>query len=654
MKTKLLSLCMLVLCFYGNSQQHPCSGVKTHRSFQKSGNLDPQQIALTRQYDVSYYKLDLNMNNQNTNVSGTVLMQATALAPIDTILYELFNSYTVSGIRLNGIPVTNYTHSGNVIMIIAPVTTGNVFSVETEYAGTAPTAATNPLGGSGLTNDRSPSWGNRVTWSLSEPFSAHEWFPCKQELRDKADSVDIWVTVPSSCKAGANGLLVNTTDMQDGTTRFEWKHRHAIAYYLISVAIAEYDEYTVYAHPSGAPAPVPVQNFIYNAPGYLNYYKNSIDETVNFIEYFSELYGLYPFHDEKYGHCVAPISGGMEHQTMTTQGFFEKSLTAHELAHQWWGDKVTCASWSDVWVNEGFASYSENMMLERLYPGEEKQNMADRHNNIMSRPEGSVWVLDSLNDASIFSSRLTYNKGAAIIHTLRFMVNDDVKFFTALKNFQLQFKDSVATAMDIKASMEAETGIDFNPFFQEWYYGEGFPAYSVRWNTNPGHTQLLLDLTQTVSMPSVTPFFTNDLELSIERTGLPDTVIRLQVSAGNQYYDLPLEQVRSVKSIDPNNWIINKTGTISKDENLASSTAIIPDSEPFTISPNPAKGPFTIKATKEGKYSFQIFDPRGRLIQNADFTQEITVELKEHSAGTYIIQLKNESGSIRRYQIISL
>src|SRR5690606_33758647 len=118
-----------------------------------------------------------------------------------------------------------------------------------------------------------------------------------------------------------------------------------------------------------------------------------------------------------------PLSGGMEHQTMTTQGYFEKGLTTHELGHQWWGDNVTCESWADIWVNEGFASYSEYLMLENLYPNETTSHMLDIHNNVKSNPNGSVWVQDSLNESRIFSGRLTYDKGAAIVHTFRFIMN---------------------------------------------------------------------------------------------------------------------------------------------------------------------------------------------------------------------------------------
>ena len=434
------------------------------------------QIAETELYDVHFYHLDLNMTNLSTALSGTVRMDASANVSLDSVLYELFSGYTITEIRVNGNAV-DYSRNNSAIKV--PVITGQneIFSIETDYSGTPPTAATNPLGGAGMSQDDSPTWGNEVVWSLSEPFSAYEWFPCKQSLTDKADSSYFYITVPSNLKAGSNGLLEQVVDLGNGFSRYEWKHRHPIDYYLISVSVSSYVEYNVYANPAGAPNPILIQNYIYDNPQTLINFQDDIDETVDFMELFYELYGPYPFEDEKYGHCMAPFSGGMEHQTMTTQGFFTKGLTTHELGHQWWGDNVTCASWCDIWINEGFASYSEYLMLENLYPNESTGHMEDVHDNIMNQNGGSVWVLDSLNENRIFSGRLTYDKGAAIVHTMRYMVNDDALFFNILRDFQVTFKDSTAYGIDFKEALEEATGIDFNPVFEEWYFGEGYPTY---------------------------------------------------------------------------------------------------------------------------------------------------------------------------------
>jgi aminopeptidase N len=199
------------------------------------------------------------------------------------------------------------------------------------------------------------------------------------------------------------------------------------------VSVSKYVEYNVFAHPAGSTDSILIQNYIYDNPATLQNFKNDIDETADFLEYFSTIYGPYPFPNEKYGHCMAPLGGGMEHQTMTTQGTFSKGLTSHELAHQWFGDHVTCGSWADIWVNEGFATYSEYLMLSKLYPNEASAEMSGNHNQVLQQAGGAVWVEDSLNGSRLFSGRLTYAKGAAIIHTFRFIMNNDSAFFRALK-----------------------------------------------------------------------------------------------------------------------------------------------------------------------------------------------------------------------------
>jgi aminopeptidase N len=392
------------------------------------------------------------MTNTSTYLSGTGRMDATAIQNIDSALLELYPTLTISEIRLNGIP-TAFSRTGTVVKAFVGVISGETFSLEIDYSGNPPTAQTNPLGGSGITAGSSPSWGNKVVWTLSEPFSAMEWFPCKQSLTDKADSSFVSVTVPDTCKAGSNGVLTSIDTLGNGFLKFNWQHRHPIDYYLISIAVAKYVDYSYFVSPVGAPNPILVQNYIYNNPQTLPNFIDEINETGDFIELFYDKYGPYPFEDEKYGHCMAPISGGMEHQTMTTQGFFEKKLTAHELGHQWWGNNVTCASWCDIWINEGFASYSEYLMLENLYPAEKTQHMLDVHQNVKTQTGGSVWVLDSLNESRIFSGRLTYDKGAAIVHTIRFLINNDSLFFEGLRAFQVTFKDSTATGVDFKDFM---------------------------------------------------------------------------------------------------------------------------------------------------------------------------------------------------------
>ena len=204
---------------------------------------------------------------------------------------------------MNGQPV-NYSRVNSAIKVPVNALSDEQFIIETTYDGT-PQPLLNPLGGSGMSQDDSPTWGNDVVWSLSEPFSAYEWFPCKQSLTDKADSSYFYIIVPSNLKAGSNGVLTQVTDLGNGfKVDTNGKTGHPIDYYLISVSVASYVEYNIYANPTGAPNPILIQNYIYDNPQTLPYFQDDIDETVDFMELFYELFGPYPFEDEKYAAIV--------------------------------------------------------------------------------------------------------------------------------------------------------------------------------------------------------------------------------------------------------------------------------------------------------------------------------------------------------------
>ena len=613
-----------------------------HRTV-KSNSLSVAQIAQTEKYDVNYYKLDLNMTNTSTTLSGYSEMKATALVPIDTVLYELFSTLSISSVSLNGVNVP-FTRTNSAVKIGVNYPAGTVFTVRTIYSGTPPTAQTNPLGGSGMSNATSPSWGNEVVWSLSEPFCAYEWWPCKQSLTDKADSCDVNITVPNSCKAGSNGILTQVVDLGNGTSRYEWKHRHPIDYYLISVAVAEYVEYNVYANPQGAPAPILIQNFIYNNPQTLPNFQADINETADFLELFYGLYGPYPFEDEKYGHCMAPFSGGMEHQTMTTQGFFNPTLTAHELGHQWWGDYVTCASWCDIWVNEGFASYSEQLMLENLYPGQEIQNMQSVHNNVMSQPGGSVWVLDSLNESRIFSGRLTYDKGAAIIHTMRYMVNNDNLFLSILQNFLSNKAFGTAFGVDVRDAFTAASGIDFTAFFDEWYFGEGFPTYSVQWKQVGNDA--LVQISHTSSMPNVTPTFTNPIDLKFVRPGNADTTIRFNITGNSNLFQINgIGTINNSITIDPNNWVLNQNGTVTMNQVL--NLEAINEPLGMSLFPNPVEDQLTLLNVPKNS-SYKLYDMFGRIKLSGKAINGEVLSVSALSPGTYLLVLDSPEANYRK------
>jgi len=339
-------------------------------------------------------------------------------------------------------------------------------------------------------------------------------------------------------------------------------------YYLPSISIGNYLDYTNYAKPAAmAPDSIPVLHYIVNNTSYFNSQKANLDKTPAFIEKYSELFGLYPFKDEKYGHAHASIGGGMEHQTMSTMNSFGLTLIAHELGHQWWGDNVTCATWNHIWLNEGFASYCEYLAIEKLpaifAPTTASSFMQSVHTNVMSVANGSVHVPEAsvFDENRIFSSRLSYKKGSAIIHNLRFEMQDDNLFFQALKNYQQQYKDSVATANDFKLVAETTSGKNFTDFFNQWYYGEGYPTFNIAYSKQ-GSDTLILAVNETVSASAVTPFFKGLYEFKVT-SAQGDTTVKVNVTFNNQQFKFYYPKTPTGIVIDPNNWVVNANGTIT-------------------------------------------------------------------------------------------
>ncbi len=513
-------------------------------------------------YDVKFYFIDIEVQNNSIYIDGNTTVKAEALTDIDTFAIELIPEQTITQIFVNGDEYTQFTRDGNNVLV--PVTTipeGTVFDAQIYYNGEPST------GGffAGVSTDYSAGWQKDVTWSLSEPFAASDWFAVKQDLEDKADSVWVFLTTDTANMAVSQGLLTNVENLGNGKARYEWKSDYPIDYYLISFAVAEYEEYNVYAHPEELENDsILVQNFVYNTPGCLENYKDGIDATPSMIELFSDLYILYPFWEEKYGHALTQLGGGMEHQTITTIGGFTFDLVSHELGHMWFGDNVTCETWSDIWINEGFATYSNYLAREFLQGASSASSfMSSTHNSAMSQPGGSVYIPEDEvypgNEWRIFSGRLSYDKGCGIVHTLRHEIQDDDLFFDVLGVFQDEYTNSTATGEEFKETAEQVTGMDFNDFFDQWYYGEGYPIYDLEYYNLNG----TFYLTSMQSGSSTTPYFDMLLEMRLFFEDGSDTLIMYRqtdnVTTFNEYYGANVVFI----DVDPYNWTMERVNSIS-------------------------------------------------------------------------------------------
>ena len=627
------------------------------KSAQRTATASVAHRAKMNRYDVKYYKLDLAMESNSLNVAGSVWMRIkVGNQPLDSLAFELYQSpagtpatLLIDSVVVNGgrSPGTRRAGPDATAALAVPAPANTLADARIYYHGTAPSGNSAAIG-NGLSRNSLARYGNttfayNVVWSLSEPFSAHEWFPCKQVLTDKADSSDVWVTTTQPNKVGSNGTLARTVALPNNKVRYEWKSRHPIDYYLISVSVAPYIEYVNYAHPAGGPT-VPIVNYVYDQTT-LNYYQSEIDRTPGFIENYSALFGLYPFADEKYGHSMAPLGGGMEHQTMTTQDGFGFTLTAHELFHQWFGDNVTCASWEDIWLNEGFASYGEYLSLQAFATPTDARNWMDAAHQRAQTSTGTVFVPDTTNVNRIFSTTLSYKKAASVIHMLRYLLNDDTKFFRTLRTYQNQFRGSTARTADLQRVFEAEAGRPLGYFFQQWFRGQGYPTFTGRWNQ--GGSNFVLKIDETASVPAATPFFDTDVDYRLTFADGTIQTMRLHQSQASETFRFAVSGVVTGVAVDPDQWVLDLPAPAPVRDNTLLAARAATGLAPLALYPNPCRDRLQLAALPAARLTAEALDATGRVVLRAALTAA-QPQLDTHTLapGLYHLRLLGLGGEL--------
>lgn len=398
------------------------------------------------------------------------------------------------------------------------------------------------------------SYSSRSIWSLSEPFGASDWFPCKNSPDDKADSSEVWIECRSDLTGVSNGVLMSVIENPDSTKTFIWKSRYPISPYLISVAISNFTLYTNYYHYSSVDS-LPIQHYIY--PEELVKVKPLLDKTPAMLEKFSLLFGEYPFLLEKYGHAQFGVMGAMEHQTITSIGVFTEDIMVHELAHQWFGDKITCKDWQHIWLNEGFATYGECLYKEVTY-GKEAYNQAVAIKmEDAKKATGTIFVQNPQSINEIFNPYRSYAKGSVVLHMLRGVLGDSL-FFKVLKSYA---NDSVvsyktATTADFKSIAERVSGIPLGYFFDEWIFGENYPQYTINWNYAELQDDMSLVTMSVNQAPNTSPvFFIMPVEVKIS-TLVADTTFLVQNNQINQTFQFIVRGRPTSLTFDPNNKIL--------------------------------------------------------------------------------------------------
>ena len=646
MKNIIFFLSIVLTSKYLFSQEHFekswLSGEKNFNSYSNE-KAQPQYNSLSDGYDVKFYGIDLEAGNSSVYISGNVTIGATVVASVlDTFVFELHPDYTIDSIRVNGLVEDYLTDYDDVIIPLSPgIPEDERIDVQVFYHG-----AITKNGWAGIMH----SGGYHVTFTLTEPLYAKDWFPCKQVLTDKADSVFVFITTDESLKTGSNGLLTADVPLGGGKVRHEWKTFYPTAFYLISFAVGDYYEYDIYAKPQGINDSILIQNYLYSETA-LNTYKDEIDLTADLIEIYSELFGMYPFKDEKYGHCMAPIGGGMEHQTMTTLSGFNFELVSHELTHMWFGDFVTCGTWQDIWINEGFATYGPFLALEQLDDEFPTYEMTQYHNDLLlNTTNGSIFIpesrfdIDYTNDLAvdaltdrIFDWYLSYEKGAVILHMLRYELNDDELFFSILRTYLSQYQYGNATGTDFETVVESKSGRNFTDFFNQWYFGEGYPKYNIQW-FQAGDTVYFR--TEQTTTSSNTSLFRMNMDYGLIHSG-NESIVRLYQDKNVQIHKVYFPETVTRITVDPDEWLLVNILSVEKEVFLS-----VPETQPGTnhsalLYPNPVKDRLNIQSGNLALPAVvTLYDLSGRIIlTHAIETQQTALDVSSLSPGMYTVEI---------------
>jgi len=518
-------------------------------SHQRLSSRETQTMA-SGNFDVAYYRCEWEVDPAVRYIKGKVTVYYTILSATNTISLDLMSPLVTDSVKQRNVLLAK-SQANNTLTINFPVTAnaGTLDSVSIFYQGAPP----NTGFGSFIQSTHS---GTPVMWSLSEPYGSRDWWPCKNGLDDKADSIDILVTNPIAYKAASNGLLQSETISAGGTKiTAHWKHRYPIASYLMCFAVTNYTVFNNTVQLSTGT--LPMQTYCY--PESLNSFQNGTINTLNAMKLFDTTFGPYPFMNEKYGHVQFGWGGGMEHQTSTFIVNIGESLCAHELGHQWFGDKITCGSWKDIWLNEGFATHLASMYMEKKYPANVLSNRQSEINTITSQPGGSVEVSDTTDVNRIFDSRLSYTKGSHLLYMLRWKLGDNI-FFDAIRNYQNDptIVYGFARTADLKRNLEQTSGQNLTNFFDQWYSGQGYPSYNVQWS-NAGSGNVWIKMNQTTSHASV-PFFELPVALKFSNATQSATVIVNNTSNGEVFIK-SIGFVANAVTIDPEAWLITKNNT---------------------------------------------------------------------------------------------
>jgi aminopeptidase N len=498
----------------------------------------PQQT----NFDVLHYEFDLTFPFESSAFYGTVKLTCQSLAAIRQMSLQM-GDLVADSIGLDGNSVS-FTHSGEQLLLefSRDIAENDRFTLEIHYHGSP--------------DERGFLFYDRCAYTMAEPEDARYWFPCHDVPWDKA-TAGLKITVPAGIEVASIGLLQYRTVSEDSMETFYWATEYPVATYLICVTMS--DEYIIWTDWAVDATGDSIKMPYYIVPEDSLKSRNDVKNLPEALWFFSDRFGPYPF--EKYGTATVTQAwfGGMEHQTMTTviQRWWQGNRAyewgfVHELAHTWWGDAVTLQDWPDIWLNEGFATYSEMLFHEKFYGRESFHSvMQDRKKVYLDQTATMDFpVYDPPRD-QLFNWGIVYIKGSWVLHMLRRVIGE-TRFWTLLRTYYNTYRYENASTTDFQQVCEQIYGQSLDWFFDEWIYHAGYPSLTYSWKNE---YQADDRFTARVFIHQDSPFFQMPVDLRIQYAGsLLDTTVWIRNF--REEFDLALpDSVQNIE-LDPDGWVL--------------------------------------------------------------------------------------------------
>lgn len=583
--------------------------------------------------DVSFYNIDVNIALDSAYISGNVTVGLTSLIDgLSEFKLDLDSAFTVDSISS---PAESFNFQDNILTVnlLQTYNIGDYLIVKIHYKG-VPTLA----GGYKGLRYENHDGDQLVIASLSTPYLAHYWWPCKDGTQDKSDSTFVDITIKDTIInaipviAISNGLL-DTVEVIGNNRKFRWKHYYPIVPYYVMVAISNYKQFSQTFEGDGYS--FPIDYYVFDS--HWDVAHTGVELMPSIIEFFTEIYGPYPFLNEKYGMTQLGYYGAIENQTNTiinNMSIDWLHISTHELSHMWFADMITCDTWHHGWINEGFATYSEALFVERFYNA--------YHNyvkNFEYYDEGTIYMEDVSNPYTVFRA-IIYNKGAYVLHMLRHVVGDEL-FFDIIYEYanDESFKYSLATTEDFQLVCEDISGENLDYFFEQWIYDERYPMYYYNFEYNESNGDLGIVINQNQGIAGWREVFTMPLDIGIEFADGTDTIVNVTNDQKFSYYSFSFEKEVENVIIDPNDWVL-KNVVFDPEIIVNTKESELPH---YSIYPNPSSGSFIVQfdeSQHENEYTIDILNISGQYISGYDLEVSSTsVKIEGLDSGIYFLRI---------------